>query len=52
MADDELAWELAPDGTWSKVPASKHINAQRYFQELALARSKRHGTGERLASIG
>jgi polyphosphate kinase len=52
LADDELAWELAPDGTWHKVPGSKHINAQRYFQELALARSKRHGTGERLASIG
>jgi polyphosphate kinase len=52
LADDELAWELAPDGTWYKVPGSKHINAQRYFQELALARSKRHGTGERLASIG
>jgi polyphosphate kinase len=52
LADDELAWELAPDGTWYKVAGSKHINAQRYFQELALARSKRHGTGERLASIG
>jgi polyphosphate kinase len=52
LADDELAWELAPDGTWYKVPDEKHINAQRYFQELAVARSKRHGKGERLASIG
>jgi polyphosphate kinase len=51
LADDELAWELRPDGTWHKVPGAKHFNAQKHFQELALARSKRRGKGERLASI-
>jgi polyphosphate kinase len=51
LADDELAWELGPDGTWDKVPDAKHFNAQRHFQELALARSRRRGKTERLASI-
>jgi polyphosphate kinase len=52
LADDELAWELAADGTWGKVPATKHFNAQRHFQELALSRSRRRGSSERLAEIG
>ncbi len=52
LADDELAWELLPDGTWEKVPVTKHFNAQRHFQELALSRSKRRGSSERLAPIG
>lgn len=38
LSDDELAWELLPDGTWRKVPVSRHFNAQRRFQELAVAR--------------
>jgi polyphosphate kinase len=52
LADDELAWELSAAGTWEKVPVTKHFNAQRHFQELALSRSKRRGSGERLAEIG
>ncbi len=51
LADDELAWELAPDASWHKLPDKKHFNAQRHFQELAVARSKRRGKTERLASI-
>ena len=41
LADDELAWELGPDDNWHKVPVIKHFNAQRHFQQLALARAKR-----------
>jgi polyphosphate kinase len=52
LADDELAWELSADATWEKVPVTKHFNAQRHFQELAVSRSKRRGPSERLASIG
>jgi polyphosphate kinase len=52
LADDELAWELSADGSWDKVPVTKHFNAQRHFQELALSRSQRQGSSERLAPIG
>jgi polyphosphate kinase len=52
LADDELAWELSPATTWEKVPITKHFNAQRHFQELALSRARRRGSGERLSSIG
>jgi polyphosphate kinase len=41
LADDVLAWELGPDGTWSKVPTLRGVNAQLRLQELA---------GERLRS--
>jgi polyphosphate kinase len=51
LADDELAWELAPDASWHKLPDKKHFNAQRHFQELAVARSRRRVKTERLASI-
>jgi polyphosphate kinase len=51
LADDELAWELAPDATWHKVPDKRHFNAQRHFQDLAIARGRRRGKAESLASI-
>jgi polyphosphate kinase len=51
LADDELSWELAADDAWRKVPDVKHFNAQRHFQELALARSKRRSEAERLAPV-
>jgi polyphosphate kinase len=38
--DDALAWELAGDGAWSKVPARRGLNAQRRLQELALERAR------------
>jgi polyphosphate kinase len=52
LTDDELAWELSPDTTWHKVPVTKHFNAQRHFQELAVSRSRRRGSSETMASIG
>ncbi len=51
LADDELAWELSPDETWHKVADIKHFNAQRHFQELAIARGRRWGKAERLATV-
>jgi polyphosphate kinase len=41
LADDELSWQLRPDGTWYKVLPTKHFNAQKHFQELALSRAGR-----------
>jgi polyphosphate kinase len=41
LADDVLAWNLGPDGTWRKVETRDGIEAQVRFQELALARGKR-----------
>ena len=38
LDDDELAWELHPDGHWTKVARVRGINAQQRFQELALER--------------
>ena len=39
LDDDELAWELDPDGRWHKVPTSRGVNAQRALQELAVERA-------------
>ena len=41
LADDDLAWELGSEGSWTKVPTVNGFNAQRKFQELAL----HHGNG-------
>jgi polyphosphate kinase len=48
LADDTLAWELESDATWTKVPASIGITAQRRFQELAVARARRRREPESL----
>jgi polyphosphate kinase len=39
LADDQLAWELLPDGTWRRVEGTDGIDAQMRLQELALKRS-------------
>jgi polyphosphate kinase len=39
LQDDVLAWELHADGAWSKLPTLSGINAQRVFQDLAVARA-------------
>ena len=41
LADDQLAWELHADGTWSRVGPATGVNAQERPQQLALARSQR-----------
>ncbi|HEX7100882.1 MAG TPA: polyphosphate kinase 1 [Acidimicrobiia bacterium] len=40
LADDALAWELRPDGTWVRVPEIHGINAHDTLQDLATARSR------------
>ncbi len=42
MADDLLAWELRPDGTWSRVPVVSGIDAHLVLQELARVRASAH----------
>ena len=44
LQDDVLAWELHPDGTWTKVPSRTGVNAQRVFQDLAIARAHSAGS--------
>src|ERR1700694_5609082 len=39
LADDVLAWELGPDGCWSKVPSKKGIDCQVTLQQLAVKRA-------------
>ncbi|MDF1594788.1 MAG: polyphosphate kinase 1 [Acidimicrobiia bacterium] len=40
FADDQLAWELHPDGKWSKVAAGGGVNAHLRLQELAIERTR------------
>jgi polyphosphate kinase len=40
LADDELAWELLPDGSWRKVVTRHGISTHKQLAELALDRSK------------
>ena len=40
LADDELAWELQPGGSWSKVPTAVGIASHDGLQERAIARTK------------
>jgi len=40
LADDTLAWELRPDGTWHKVATTMGISTHRALQELAMARAQ------------
>ncbi len=43
LADDVLAWELGPDGTWHRVPTVRGLNSHNRFKELALESA--HGDG-------
>jgi polyphosphate kinase len=38
LADDELAWELRPDGSWRRVAADRRVNTHLLLQELAVRR--------------
>jgi polyphosphate kinase len=40
-ADDTLAWELTPDGTWRPPAATGSVNAQTLLAESAIARARR-----------
>ena len=39
LADDVLAWELAADGSWHKIPTVSGVSTHRALQELAVARA-------------
>ncbi len=39
LSDDNLAWELLPDGRWQRVPPSTGIDAHVAFQDLARTRA-------------
>jgi polyphosphate kinase len=39
LEDDLLAWDLHADGSWSKRPTDKGVNAQQVFEQLAEARA-------------
>ncbi len=41
LRDDTLAWRLRPDGSWSRVPTRKGVNAHERLQQLALERAAR-----------
>jgi polyphosphate kinase len=41
LADDTNAWEMHPDGTWTRVPTVMGISAQRQLFELAQERARR-----------
>jgi polyphosphate kinase len=40
LADDELAWELLPDGAWRKVPTTVGVNTQEALARLAKERAR------------
>jgi polyphosphate kinase len=39
LADDNLAWELRPDGSWDRVPPTSGVDTHVALQELARARA-------------
>lgn len=39
LADDDLAWSLAGDGSWARVEGARRLRAQRALRERARARS-------------
>lgn len=44
LFDDTSAWELHPDGTWTKVPTVNGVDTFATMQELAVARARRRRT--------
>ena len=40
LADDTLAWELGPDGTWAKVPTTRGMSTHRRLEALAVERAR------------
>ena len=43
LADDVLAWELGPGGSWHRVPTTRGLNSHNRFKELAIESA--HGNG-------
>ncbi|GAC1506016.1 MAG: RNA degradosome polyphosphate kinase [Candidatus Dormibacteraceae bacterium] len=49
LADDVLAWQLSPDGVWSRVPTTRGINSHKRFQEMALESARGNGVVNRIS---
>jgi polyphosphate kinase len=41
LADDALAWVLGPDGTWTHLAGTEHLDTHERLQDLARARVRR-----------
>jgi polyphosphate kinase len=50
LADDVLAWELCPDGTWNRTATVRGLNSQKRFQELALEGARGNGVVHRISN--
>jgi polyphosphate kinase len=50
LADDVLAWQLASDGSWSKVPTTEGLSSHVRLQQLAEERVRRRREAEDLAA--
>ncbi len=50
LADDVLAWQLAADGSWSKVPTDEGLSSHVRLQQLAEERVRRRREAEDLAA--
>jgi polyphosphate kinase len=46
LADDSNAWELGPDGIWTRVEGVAGLSVQRRLQQLALERARRRRSPE------
>jgi polyphosphate kinase len=46
LADDTLAWQLAGDGTWTRVTGEQGLNTHLRLQELAFERGRRRRKAE------
>jgi len=52
LADDTLAWQLAGDGTWSRVATKAEVNAHLRLQELAFERARRRRSTDKEVPAG
>jgi polyphosphate kinase len=41
LADDALAWVLGPDGMWTHLAGTEHLDTHERLQDLARARVRR-----------
>ncbi len=46
LADDGLAWQLGPDGVWTRVPRQQGLETHQMLLELAQARAKEAPIGK------
>ena len=43
LADDTLAWTLAPDGTWSRITGGGTVDTHQRLQAIATGRMRQPG---------